>query len=250
MIKRRAFDGVIDILKGRRWDIFCDYCERKADQSDVFKSTKGNLFLSSTGGYHAVCNACFGNGFRTIKREVLEGRDFGECACCRKELRLQEESINEAVKFVCPDCIKSKGHPANSHSFFGRDEWKHCEQCRAVAVFTEGSERYWTLGTKEFSKYPAYQCGPIDTTDLEQRCAGNHTFITVVDLTKNRLEVERIKKYEVERLKNLLSPPGREEVFPLNKYDLAFARCGYKVNWCVRCGYIKRELPNWWPEVL
>lgn len=243
-------NGLLDMLKGRRYDILCDCCGATAQGHDIFVD-KG-VYLGSTGNCFPVCATCFSKGFTEVKIDSLYGRNSSECASCRCKLIREKSTINDHVKFICKGCLQIKGHPSNAHTFRKGRDWEICEGCGTAKVTTNGTENYWITGSTIPQKKPFAACLPGYTgmNELKKYCGNNHSFITLRDTTKNRSDVKKITKIDIRSANAAMSVPGYEQLMPITSVDLAYGRCGYKLQWCSKCGHIERELPDWWTDVL
>lgn len=238
------------MLKGRRYDILCDCCGATAQGHDVFVDKV--VYLGSTGNCFPVCATCFSKGFTEVKVDSLYGRNSSECASCRCKLILEKSTINDHVKFICKSCLQLKGHPSNAHNFRGVRDWEICESCGTAKIMAGGIESYWIIGSTIPHNKPLPICQPgfFAMSELYKHCGKTHTFITLTDHTKNRSDVKKITKKDVKSANSAMSVPGYEQLMPITSVDLAYGHCGYKVQWCSKCGHTERELPEWWTDVI
>lgn len=67
-----------------------------------------------------------------------------------------------------------------------------------------------------------------------------HDFIEVADYTKDERQVRRLRRRDVP---DPLVPGAWE--FTLTDYDLLPRHCGFRLDYCVRCGAMRKVLPSW-----
>jgi len=181
MLKVKPKNGLWDWIKGKHYDIYCDFCKKMASGHKVYVSKKPEIFLAETGNTYAICPSCYHKGFSNLKYEHLH-KDYHSCAVCQNKMMLFERTFNDLVKFVCNDCFKSKSHPANSHCFIG-SKFGRCESCGTIQSTADGREIYWVKGSETPLVMPPRQCTPgyIGMRELADKCNDTHAYILIAD---------------------------------------------------------------------
>ena len=240
--------GALSFLSSRRhFTISCDIC--KHDEGSGFTTDIGT-YAFHLGDLRPYCNSCFSKGLEHYRDgEQLSNRSEYDCVICGKKLpHGNPTEINQNVKLACFPCHQKHQHPDSLHGFGGVSrfrDWDSCNKCCALRIKDKNNFTYYAIGVGKLTTTPICK-----TTPALDRYSCSHKYILAMDYTKNKGDVKKITNEDLRNLNDGLSIPGHEEMIKMDKQDLAYSRCGYKLMWCEKCGGTERKLPDWWIDVV
>ena len=235
------------LSKRHHYDVSCDICKRI--EGSGFTTDIGT-YAFNLGNLKPYCNSCFSKGIdHWRKGDELNIRSDYDCLICGKKLAHSTPSeINLNVKLACYPCHLKHQHPDSSHTYGDTSKyknWDSCYKCGSLRIRDKSNNyTYFAIGLGKLNSTPP--CKPIENRNYS--CS--HKYVLAIDYTKNKSEVKKITKKDLLEMNDGLSIPGKQEMFPITKIDMAYGRCGYKLMWCEKCGSTDKKLPDWWYEFI
>jgi hypothetical protein len=247
MITEKKKTALSFLSSRKHYIVSCDIC--KQDEGSGFTTDIGT-YSFYLGNLRPYCNSCFSKGLEHWRGgEQLNVRSEYDCVICGKKLAHSNPAeINLNVKLACFPCHLKHQHPDSLHGFGDISrfkDWDSCYKCGGLRIKDKNNNySYYAIGIGKLSTTPA--CKALAT----DKYSCKHKYVMALDSTKNQSEVKKITSKDIRDVNDGLSIPGKQEMIPISKFDMAYGRCGYKLMWCEKCGATDRKLPDWWPDVV
>jgi hypothetical protein len=241
--------GFVSSLNGSNVSVSCEKCKGIMSQlsSSIFDSSKIPHTVASNRNFISLCNRCWPI---TAASQPITNIEQFRCNICFENLSRSIQEFNYSSHHLCKECYAASANTDYSHNFLSRHcltdhevqhEWRSCSRCGMMKFTFDGITKYFCVGSDR-SLSAATIC--IEKPNIFNYQIGNcsHAFVDVFDFIKNKSNVKYLTKKQVAQKISDLPPFFPKEGY---EYQMLFQRCGFKLKWCVTCGSVEKELPEW-----
>ena len=235
--------GLFSFLEGERYILNCDICLGVIPSSDALRTDFDTYAITIQGDSKTLCVSCFDRGFAGYRWNAYKSENPSYCCaiCSVNMINVKMKEAKSRVRHVCLNCIKNSGNEDNLHVFsYSSDNeiWNSCSDCGTLRLRRHGSYVYWHVGS--ISNYNfANKCFKGNINQME--C--NHNLIDISDFRKKGSPVTMKDVIAADKaLKKSLTILDRDPYPILTLEALSIARNGYLLQWCSRCGFVKKTI--------